>query len=85
MMSYHIKIDFFMLNRSHKKVSPSAPAEETKVSSSTDVRPQKTCHDPSFGTKVSGTFQELLASYIRIPFLRMLEHVLLGRMTSVLF
>uniref|UniRef100_A0A9J8DCY8 Extended synaptotagmin-like protein 1b n=1 Tax=Cyprinus carpio carpio TaxID=630221 RepID=A0A9J8DCY8_CYPCA len=37
--------------QSHKKVSPSAPAEETKVSSSTDVRPQKTCHDPSFGTK----------------------------------
>uniref|UniRef100_A0A8C1K0H4 Extended synaptotagmin-like protein 1b n=1 Tax=Cyprinus carpio TaxID=7962 RepID=A0A8C1K0H4_CYPCA len=50
-MGHHIKIDFFMLNRSHKKVSPSAPAEETKVSSSTDVRPQKTCHDPSFGTK----------------------------------
>ncbi|XP_016141337.1 extended synaptotagmin-1-like [Sinocyclocheilus grahami] len=37
---------------SHKKVSPSAPAEESKVSSSADVRPQKTCHDPSFGTKV---------------------------------
>uniref|UniRef100_A0A672SIX2 Extended synaptotagmin-1-like n=1 Tax=Sinocyclocheilus grahami TaxID=75366 RepID=A0A672SIX2_SINGR len=47
------KIDFFMLNRSHKKVSPSAPAEESKVSSSADVRPQKTCHYPSFGTKVS--------------------------------
>uniref|UniRef100_A0A673GRN2 Zinc finger CCCH domain-containing protein 10-like n=1 Tax=Sinocyclocheilus rhinocerous TaxID=307959 RepID=A0A673GRN2_9TELE len=37
--------------QSHKKVSPSAPAEESKVSSSADVRPQKTCHDPSFGTK----------------------------------
>ncbi|XP_026121767.1 uncharacterized protein LOC113103459 isoform X2 [Carassius auratus] len=37
--------------QSHKKVSPSAPAEETKVSSSTDVRPQQTRHDPSFGTK----------------------------------
>uniref|UniRef100_A0A671SQU8 Extended synaptotagmin-1-like n=1 Tax=Sinocyclocheilus anshuiensis TaxID=1608454 RepID=A0A671SQU8_9TELE len=51
MMGHHRKIDFFMLNRSHKKVSPSAPAEESKVSSSADVRPQKTCHDPSFGTK----------------------------------
>ncbi|KAL1272374.1 hypothetical protein QQF64_028236 [Cirrhinus molitorella] len=37
--------------QSHKKVSPSVPAEEAKVSSSTDVRPQKTSHDPSFGTK----------------------------------
>ncbi|XP_052414465.1 extended synaptotagmin-1 [Carassius gibelio] len=37
--------------QSHMKVSPSAPAEETKVSSSTDVRPQQTRHDPSFGTK----------------------------------
>ncbi|KAF4112569.1 hypothetical protein G5714_007364 [Onychostoma macrolepis] len=37
--------------QSHKKVSPSAPAEESKVSSSVDVRPQKTSHDPSFGTK----------------------------------
>ncbi len=56
MMGHHIKIDFFMLNRSHKKVSPSAPAEESKVSSSTDVRPQKTSHVPSFGTKASGIF-----------------------------
>uniref|UniRef100_A0A672SHT2 Extended synaptotagmin-1-like n=1 Tax=Sinocyclocheilus grahami TaxID=75366 RepID=A0A672SHT2_SINGR len=53
MIGHHRKIDFFMLNRSHKKVSPSAPAEESKVSSSADVRPQKTCHYPSFGTKVS--------------------------------
>uniref|UniRef100_A0A8C1ZVT5 Extended synaptotagmin-like protein 1b n=1 Tax=Cyprinus carpio TaxID=7962 RepID=A0A8C1ZVT5_CYPCA len=37
--------------QSPKKVSPSVPAEESKVSSSTDVRPQKTSHDPSFGTK----------------------------------
>ncbi|XP_050969517.1 extended synaptotagmin-1 isoform X2 [Labeo rohita] len=37
--------------QSHKKVSPSVPAEESKVSSSTDVRPQKTSHDPNFGTK----------------------------------
>ncbi|XP_067316530.1 extended synaptotagmin-1 isoform X2 [Pseudorasbora parva] len=37
--------------QSHKKVSPSVSAEESKVSSSTDVRPQKTSHDPSFGTK----------------------------------
>uniref|UniRef100_A0A8C1ZSP9 Extended synaptotagmin-like protein 1b n=1 Tax=Cyprinus carpio TaxID=7962 RepID=A0A8C1ZSP9_CYPCA len=37
--------------KSPKKVSPSVPAEESKVSSSTDVRPQKTSHDPSFGTK----------------------------------
>ncbi|XP_016130944.1 extended synaptotagmin-1-like [Sinocyclocheilus grahami] len=37
--------------QSGKKVSPSVPAEESKVSSSTDVRPQKTSYDPSFGTK----------------------------------
>uniref|UniRef100_A0A8C1DE37 Extended synaptotagmin-like protein 1b n=1 Tax=Cyprinus carpio carpio TaxID=630221 RepID=A0A8C1DE37_CYPCA len=46
-----INVCLFMLNRSPKKVSPSVPAEESKVSSSTDVRPQKTSHDPSFGTK----------------------------------
>ncbi|XP_051752534.1 extended synaptotagmin-1 isoform X2 [Ctenopharyngodon idella] len=39
------------VEQSHKKVSPSVPAEESKVSSSTDVRPQKTSFDPSFGTK----------------------------------
>ncbi|KAK9973730.1 hypothetical protein ABG768_024439 [Culter alburnus] len=39
------------VEQSHKKVSPNVPAEESKVSSSTDVRPQKTSHDPSFGTK----------------------------------
>ncbi|XP_056606142.1 extended synaptotagmin-1 isoform X1 [Triplophysa dalaica] len=33
---------------SNKKASP---VEESKVTSSTDVRPQKTSHDPSFGTK----------------------------------
>ncbi|XP_043097609.1 extended synaptotagmin-1 isoform X1 [Puntigrus tetrazona] len=37
--------------QSHKSVSPSAPAEESKVSSSTELRPQKTSHDPSFGNK----------------------------------
>uniref|UniRef100_A0A671KAW1 Extended synaptotagmin-1-like n=1 Tax=Sinocyclocheilus anshuiensis TaxID=1608454 RepID=A0A671KAW1_9TELE len=37
--------------QSGKKVSPSVPAEESNVSSSTDVRPQKTSHGPSFGTK----------------------------------
>ncbi|XP_073708690.1 extended synaptotagmin-1-like [Garra rufa] len=37
--------------QSHKKVSPSVPTEESKVSSSTDVRPQKTIHDPNFGSK----------------------------------
>ncbi|KAG1925809.1 extended synaptotagmin-2, partial [Pimephales promelas] len=39
------------VEQSHKKVSPSVSAGESKVSSSTDVRPQKTSHDPSFGTK----------------------------------
>ncbi|XP_073726584.1 extended synaptotagmin-1 [Misgurnus anguillicaudatus] len=36
--------------QSHKKPSPTS-VEEPKVTSSTDVRPQKTTHDPSFGTK----------------------------------
>uniref|UniRef100_A0A672MNE1 Extended synaptotagmin-1-like n=1 Tax=Sinocyclocheilus grahami TaxID=75366 RepID=A0A672MNE1_SINGR len=40
-----------LLRAQLKKVSPSVPAEESKVSSSTDVRPQKTSYDPSFGTK----------------------------------
>ncbi|CAM4628625.1 unnamed protein product [Leuciscus chuanchicus] len=39
------------VEQAHKKVSPSVSAEESKVSSSTDARPQKTSHDPSFGTK----------------------------------
>ncbi|XP_016388108.1 extended synaptotagmin-1-like [Sinocyclocheilus rhinocerous] len=50
--------------QSHKKVSPSAPAEESKVSSSADVRPQKTCHDPSFGTKLSSAFEQPLGSVV---------------------
>lgn len=35
---------------SYKKASPSS-VEESKVTSSTDIRPQKTSHNPSFGTK----------------------------------
>ncbi|XP_056316517.1 extended synaptotagmin-1 isoform X1 [Danio aesculapii] len=36
---------------SHRSVSPSVSAEETKVTSSTDTRPQKTSPDSNFGSK----------------------------------
>lgn len=53
----------FMLTRSYKKPSPSS-VEESKVTSSTDARPQKTSHDPSFGTKVSlSVFTAFLYTY----------------------
>ncbi|XP_051563285.1 uncharacterized protein LOC127446426 isoform X3 [Myxocyprinus asiaticus] len=39
------------VEQSSKKASLSVSVEESKVTSSKDVRPQKTSHDPSFGTK----------------------------------
>ncbi|XP_051568880.1 extended synaptotagmin-1 [Myxocyprinus asiaticus] len=38
------------VEQSYKKASPSVSVEESKVTSSTGVRPKKTSHDPSFGT-----------------------------------
>ncbi|TRY55276.1 hypothetical protein DNTS_015755 [Danionella cerebrum] len=37
--------------QSHKQPSPCASVEEFKVTSSTDLKPQKTSPDPSFGTR----------------------------------